>query len=287
MASTMATASSSGPAQMRSSTGSPSGRSVRSRLSGSNRSLVAARSAGSRRSGRARRAEVLLEPESRRRSGRRRRRVVRRRPREARVELGEGREAGAAEAVDRLVVVADDHDVVGPVRRPAEQLDQLDLGDVGVLELVDQDVAELALVAAQDVGPGLEQLRDARRSARRSRARRGARAPPRRRGRRWRARSGAGPRARRRPRRRSSARASIRGRSSVANQFRSWASPSPAIVRRASRSAAFSTARRRTSNPSPRSLALARCLAYAPRTARSGVRLPWVSSRSTATSASP
>ena len=72
--------------------------------------------------------------------------------REARVELGEGGEAGAAEAVDRLVVVADDHDVVRPVRRPAEQLDELDLGDVRVLELVDEDVAELALLAAQDVG---------------------------------------------------------------------------------------------------------------------------------------
>ena len=87
-------------------------------------------------------------------------RVVRRRRGEPALELGEGGEAGAAESVDRLVVVADDHDVVGPVRRPAEQLDELDLGDVGVLELVDQDVAELALLAAQDVGPGLEQLRD-------------------------------------------------------------------------------------------------------------------------------
>ena len=83
--------------------------------------------------------------------------VVRGRPREPRVELGEGGEAGAPEAVDRLVVVAHDHDVVGPVRRPAEQLDELDLGDVGVLELVDQDVAELALPAAQDVRAGLEQ----------------------------------------------------------------------------------------------------------------------------------
>ena len=82
------------------------------------------------------------------------------RPREARVELGEGGEAGAPEAVDRLVVVADDHHVVGPVGRPAEHLDQLDLGDVGVLELVDEEVAELALPAAQDVGADLEQLGD-------------------------------------------------------------------------------------------------------------------------------
>ena len=106
------------------------------------------------------RAEVLLDPEAWRRTGRRGVGIVRRRATEPRVELGEGREAGAPEAVDRLVVVADDHDVVGPVRRPTEQLDQLDLGDVGVLELVDEEVAILALPAAQDVGPRLEQPRD-------------------------------------------------------------------------------------------------------------------------------
>ncbi len=105
-------------------------------------------------------AEVLLDPQARRRAGRGAGRVVRRRTGEARVELGEGGEAGAPEAVDRLVVVADDHDVVRPVRRAAEQLDQLDLGDVGVLELVDQQVAVQALVAAQDVGARLEQLGD-------------------------------------------------------------------------------------------------------------------------------
>ena len=86
--------------------------------------------------------EVLFEPESRRRSGRGRRRVMRRRSGEARVELGEGGEAGASESIDRLVVVADDHDVVGSIGRATEQLDQLDLGDVGVLELVDQDVSD-------------------------------------------------------------------------------------------------------------------------------------------------
>ncbi len=107
------------------------------------------------------RAEVLLDPEMRRRAGRCGRRVVGRRAREPRVELGERREAGAPEPIDRLVVVADDHDVVGPIGRPAEHLDQLDLGDVRVLELVDQDVPELALPAAQDVGAGLEQRRDA------------------------------------------------------------------------------------------------------------------------------
>ena len=83
-----------------------------------------------------------------------------RRPREPLIELGEGGEAGAPEAVDRLVVVAHDHHVVGPVRRATEELDELDLGDVGVLELVDEDVPELALPAAQDVGLGPEQPGD-------------------------------------------------------------------------------------------------------------------------------
>ncbi len=108
------------------------------------------------------RAEVLLDPESGGRSGRARRRVVRRRPAEPGIELGERRETGPTESIDRLVVVAHDHHVVGPIRRPPEQLDQLDLGDVGVLELVDQQVAELALPAAQDVRADLEQLRDGR-----------------------------------------------------------------------------------------------------------------------------
>ena len=80
--------------------------------------------------------------------------------REPLVELREGGEAGAPEAVDRLVVVAHDHHVVRPVRRAAEELDELDLGDVGVLELVDEDVPELALPAAEDVGLGPEQPGD-------------------------------------------------------------------------------------------------------------------------------
>ena len=82
------------------------------------------------------------------------------RAREPAVELDEGRVTRAPEAVDRLVVVADDHDVVRPIGRPAEELDELDLGDVRVLELVDEDVPELALVAAEDVGPMLEEARD-------------------------------------------------------------------------------------------------------------------------------
>ena len=108
----------------------------------------------------AHRPEVLLDPEARWRTGRGRSRIVGGWAREPGVELGEGGEAGAPEPVDRLVVVAHDHDVVGPVRRSPEQLDELDLGDVGVLELVHEQVPELALPAAQDVGARLEQLRD-------------------------------------------------------------------------------------------------------------------------------
>ena len=98
------------------------------------------------------RAEVLLEAKTRRRARGDGTGVVRRRAAEAAVELDEGGVAGATEAVDGLVVVAHDHDVVRPVRRAAEQLDELDLGDVGVLELVHEQVAERALVAAQHVG---------------------------------------------------------------------------------------------------------------------------------------
>ena len=82
------------------------------------------------------------------------------RPEKRAVELDEGRVARAPEAVDRLVVVADDHDVVRPVGRPPEQLDELDLGDVGVLELVDEEVAEVALLAAQDVRALAEEADD-------------------------------------------------------------------------------------------------------------------------------
>ena len=73
------------------------------------------------------------------------------------VELREGGIAGPAEAVDGLVVVAHHHHVGGTVRGAAEELDELDLGDVGVLELVHEDVPELALPSPEDVGAGLEQ----------------------------------------------------------------------------------------------------------------------------------
>ena len=115
----------------------------RSTLSGAKRrALRSMRRLATREDG-LQRAEVLLEAQAGGRARRAAPGVMRGRPAEAAVELHEGGEAGAAEAVDRLVVVAHDHDVVRPVRRAAEQLDELDLGDVGVLELVHEEVAEL------------------------------------------------------------------------------------------------------------------------------------------------
>ena len=57
--------------------------------------------------------------------------------------------------VDRLVAVADRGDLAAVL---GEQHGQLVLGEVGVLVLVDQDVLEALLVAAQDVGVVAEQL---------------------------------------------------------------------------------------------------------------------------------
>ena len=108
------------------------------------------------------RAEVLLDAQDGRLAGRRAVGRVGGWPAEAPVELGEGGKAGAAESVDGLVVVAHHHHVVRPVRRASQQLDQLDLRDVRVLEFVHQQVAELALPAAQDVGARLEELRHRR-----------------------------------------------------------------------------------------------------------------------------
>ena len=65
------------------------------------------------------------------------------------LEVGHVADVGAAEGVDRLVVVADRED---RVVRPGEQLQPAVLQPVGVLELVDQDVAEAPLVVlAQDL----------------------------------------------------------------------------------------------------------------------------------------
>ena len=58
---------------------------------------------------------------------------------------------GAAPAVDRLVVVADAADVLALLgQQPQPQV----LGDVGVLVLVDQHVAEAVVVVGQHVRVG-------------------------------------------------------------------------------------------------------------------------------------
>ena len=75
--------------------------------------------------------------------------------REVVLELEDVADLGAAEAVDRLVLVADDGQV--PVL-PAEQLQQPVLGVVGVLVLVDQHPAEALAVAAADVLEELEHV---------------------------------------------------------------------------------------------------------------------------------
>ena len=64
-----------------------------------------------------------------------------------------------AEAVDRLELVADDDQLAA---RPAQRLDQPQLQAVGVLELVDHQVAEAPAVGLADLGalqqPGGEDL---------------------------------------------------------------------------------------------------------------------------------
>ena len=73
----------------------------------------------------------------------------------AALELQDVADVGAAPAVDRLVRVPHHaHVAVGL----AEQLHDLVLGVVGVLELVDQDVAEALLVRGPDVVARLEQV---------------------------------------------------------------------------------------------------------------------------------
>src|SRR5215210_5384343 len=58
------------------------------------------------------------------------------------LELEDVADGGAAKLVDGLIVVADDGDVAMRLR---EQCDELRLRAIGVLELVDEDVAEAAL----------------------------------------------------------------------------------------------------------------------------------------------
>src|SRR3546814_5112035 len=70
------------------------------------------------------------------------------------VELQDVADLGAAPAVDRLVVVADAADVLVRLRQqPQPEI----LRDVGVLVLVDQQVAEPLLIVLQDLRAGLEQ----------------------------------------------------------------------------------------------------------------------------------
>ena len=71
------------------------------------------------------------------------------------LELEDVADVGAAPGVDRLVVVAD-HGEVAVLA--GEQVGEAVLGVVRVLVLVDQDVAEGALVVAQALGDLLEQL---------------------------------------------------------------------------------------------------------------------------------
>ena len=71
------------------------------------------------------------------------------------LELGDVADVGAAKAVDRLRLVADDGDLAAVL---GQQDGELVLGQVGVLVLVDQDVLEALLVAAQHVGVLAEQL---------------------------------------------------------------------------------------------------------------------------------
>ena len=71
----------------------------------------------------------------------------------------------AAEAVDALVGVADDADVA--VRRP-ERDDELVLGAVGVLVLVDEHVHEAVLVALEHIGVARGTAAPSRTTGRRS-----------------------------------------------------------------------------------------------------------------------
>jgi len=68
------------------------------------------------------------------------------------LEVVEVREVRAAESVDRLVVVADDAEVVA-----GDELEKPELDPVGVLELVDEDVRVPLAVLVPDLGPSLQE----------------------------------------------------------------------------------------------------------------------------------
>ncbi len=87
-----------------------------------------------------RRAVVLLEADDLR-------------PGEIALEAQDVADLGAAPGVDRLIVVADAAEIAMPLRQqPQPQI----LRDIGVLVLVDQDVAEAMLIVREDVGAGGE-----------------------------------------------------------------------------------------------------------------------------------
>ena len=71
------------------------------------------------------------------------------------LELEDVRDVGAPEPVDRLGIVADDHQVAVLA---GEQLQPAVLGVVGVLVLVDEDVAKAVGVALADLGEQLEHV---------------------------------------------------------------------------------------------------------------------------------
>ena len=75
--------------------------------------------------------------------------------REPAAEAGEVRRVGAGEPVDRLVGIAD-HAQVGAVAEPGPQ--QAELRGAGVLELVDEEVAEAPALRGGELGVALEHV---------------------------------------------------------------------------------------------------------------------------------
>ena len=66
---------------------------------------------------------------------------------------------GSPELIDRLIVVAYDAQIASAgLLRPGQQPDQLELSRIGVLVLVDHNIAEPVLIVTQNVLPRVEQL---------------------------------------------------------------------------------------------------------------------------------
>ncbi len=87
------------------------------------------------------RAVILLEPDDQR-------------AREIALEFQDVADLGAAPAVDRLIIVADAAQILVLLRQETQP--QI-LRDIGVLVLVDQQIAEATLVGAEDLGIGGKQ----------------------------------------------------------------------------------------------------------------------------------